>query len=126
MTRIYLETGSKKTSEYVFIRTLLEDVLNFDKSKYAVEIECVGGKDNLTNVTNKMIDTTLTDGGTNLIIFDADSQAKAKDGGCIERKKSLQQILNSISVCFRRLIYKNYIFVSIKNNFILLLNIYIQ
>jgi hypothetical protein len=98
MTRIYLETGSKKTSEYVFIRTLLEDVLNFDKSKYAVEIECVGGKDNLPNVTNKMIDTTLGEGGTNLIIFDADSQAKAKDGGCIKRKKALQQILDSKGV----------------------------
>jgi hypothetical protein len=98
MTRIYLETGSKKTSEYVFIRTLLEDVLNFDKSKYAVEIECVGGKDNLTNVTNKMIDTTLSEGGTNLIIFDADSQAKAKDGGCIKRKKALRQILDSKGV----------------------------
>ena len=108
MTRIYLETGSRKTSEYVFIRTLLKDVLNFDNSKYAVEIECVGGKDNLPNVFNKMKDTTLSEDGTNLIIFDADSQAKAKDGGSIERKKYLRQLLTSNGVQAEIFLYPNY------------------
>ena len=107
MTRIYLETGSRKTAEYVFIRTLLKDVLNFDNSKHAVEIECVGGKDNLPNVFNKMKDTTLSEDGTNLIIFDADSQAKAKDGGSIERKKYLRQLLISNGVQAEIFLYPN-------------------
>ena len=107
MTRIYLETGSRKTAEYVFIRTLLKDVLNFDNSKHAVEIECVGGKDNLPNVFNKMKDTTLSEDGTNLIIFDADSQEKKKDGGSIERKKYLRQLLISNGVQAEIFLYPN-------------------
>ena len=40
MIKIYLETGKKTTSEYVFIETWLR-VLGLDKS---YQIECVNGK----------------------------------------------------------------------------------
>lgn len=69
MINIYLETGKKSTSEYVFIEALLK-ILDIKKSLF--RIECVNGKDNLPNARNTFIANT-ENGGKNLIIFDADS-----------------------------------------------------
>lgn len=71
MIKIYLETGKKTTSEYVFIETLLR-VLGLDKS---YQIECVNGKDNLANAANTFMANTES-GGKNLIVFDADTPKK--------------------------------------------------
>ena len=52
MINIYLETGKKTTSEYVFIEALLK-ILDIEES--LVRIECVNGKDNLPNARNTFI-----------------------------------------------------------------------
>ena len=87
MVRIYLETGKKTTSEYVFVDTIIKH-RGISSEKY--EIECVNGKDSLHQLKNKMQETTL-EGGINLVIFDADS---ADNGGGFEKRKSilLQQL----------------------------------
>lgn len=69
MTRIFIEARHEKTSEYVFLVTLLE-YLGFTEEQY--DIICVGGKNNLINAANKFRENTL-EGGSNLIVFDADT-----------------------------------------------------
>ena len=69
MTRIFIEARHEKTSEYVFLVTLLE-YLGFTEEQY--DIICVGGKSNLINAANKFRENTL-EGGSNLIVFDADT-----------------------------------------------------
>ncbi len=69
MTRIFIEAGHDKTSESVFIHTLLK-YLGIDTALF--EVIHVKGKDNLANIENKFRENTLQ-GGRNLIIFDADT-----------------------------------------------------
>lgn len=69
MTRIFIEAKHDKTSESVFIRTLLK-YLGIAPSAY--EIYHVDGKDNLANNEVSFRENTLQ-GGKNIIIFDADS-----------------------------------------------------
>ena len=91
MIKIYLETGKKTTSEYVFIETLLR-VLGLDKS---YQIECVNGKDNLANAANTFMANTES-GGKNLIVFDADTPKNG--GGFVKRKKELEITLASLGI----------------------------
>ena len=86
MTRIYLETGKKSTSEYVFMRTLLGS-MGYGSGK--VEILCADGKDNLHNLANKMRETILEGKGRNLIVFDADTEANG--GGFLKRKGEIER-----------------------------------
>lgn len=69
MTRIFIEAKYNRTSEYVFLDTLLK-YLGFTETQY--EIICVDGKSNLTKAANKFRENSL-EGGNNLIIFDADT-----------------------------------------------------
>lgn len=92
MINIYLETGKKTTSEYVFIEALL-NTLDVEKSLF--RIECVNGKDNLQNAINTFIANT-ENGGKNLIIFDADSPQNG--GGFTKRKKELEDTLKKLGV----------------------------
>ena len=92
MINIYLETGKKSTSEYVFIEALLK-ILDIKKSLF--RIECVNGKDNLPNARNTFIANT-ENGGKNLIIFDADSPQNG--GGFAKRKNELEETLKNIGV----------------------------
>ena len=71
MTRIFVESKHDKTTESVFLRTLIK-VLDIDESRY--ELMHVNGKDNLINNENHFRENTLS-GGRNIIIFDADTQA---------------------------------------------------
>ena len=84
-TRIYLETSSKTSSEYVFIKTLLEKLRRAD-----YEIICVGGKNKLREVANKFHEHTA-EGGENIIIFDADS-ANNGDGYANAMQRIREQI----------------------------------
>lgn len=93
MIRIFLETGKKTTSEYVFINTLMRHVLKVEESEYS--IDCVNGKDNLHNAANKFISYS-EDGDVNLIIFDADSPEN--NGGYNERKQTLTEELQSYGI----------------------------
>lgn len=92
MINIYLETGKKTTSEYVFIEALLK-TLDVEKSLF--RIECVNGKDNLQNAINTFIANT-ENGGKNLIIFDADSPQNG--GGFTKRKNELEDTLKKLGV----------------------------
>lgn len=91
MTRIFIETGSKTTSEYVFIRTLLHHLGitgNF-------EIITSGGKDNLHNIVNTFIENTMQ-GGHNLIVFDADTETNG--GGFVQRYKELTEKIVALGI----------------------------
>lgn len=92
MIKIFLETGKKTTSEYVFTRTLLR-VLGISESLY--QIECVNGKDNLPHAANTFIANTLQ-GGTNLLIFDADTEQN--QGGFAKRKQELTETLQRLGI----------------------------
>ncbi len=92
MTAILLETGKKSTPEYVFILTLLRS-LDIAPEKY--EIITVGGKDNLSNVSNKMRDIELN-GGRNILIFDADTSANG--GGFSVRLSEIEATLTAKGV----------------------------
>ena len=100
MTHLFLETGKKTTSEYVFIDTLLK-VLNIrDK----VVIETVDGKDNLANAKNIFYTNTL-EGGNNIIIFDADSPKNS--GGFDNRRRDILNILASLGITSDLFLFPN-------------------
>lgn len=71
MTKIFIETSKKSSSEYVFLDTLLKTL-----GLTCREIIPVGGKDNLASYSNELIANTL-EGGSNIIIFDADNSGEA-------------------------------------------------
>lgn len=71
MTRIFIEARYEKTTEYVFLDTIIKN-LGFTEEQY--EIICVNGKSNLTHAANKFKENTI-EGGKNLIVFDADTLA---------------------------------------------------
>lgn len=92
MIKIFLETGSKTTSEYVFIKTLIKHLGVEDKVS---EIVQVNGKDNLKNSSNAFLTNTL-EGGVNLVIFDADSPDN--NGGFNVRKEELKGQLDLLNI----------------------------
>ena len=71
MTQIFIEARYEKTSEYVFLNTIIKE-LGFSEAQY--KIICVGGNSNLIKAANKFKENTI-EGGKNLIIFDADTPA---------------------------------------------------
>lgn len=96
---IFIEAKNKKTPEYVFVTTLLAHwgVLDFD-------VICVGGKDNLGNVANKLIEYQL-EGDKNIILFDADSPANG--GGYNVRYTELQNKLQQLGVSANIFLWPN-------------------
>lgn len=74
MTRIFIEAHDARTSESIFIHTLLKSI---GKSPQAFEVIHVNGKDNLKNNEIKFRENTLQ-GGRNIVVFDADTP----DTGC--------------------------------------------
>lgn len=71
MTHIFIEARYEKTSEYVFLDTVIRN-LGFTEEQY--KIICVDGNSNLVNVANKFKENTIEE-GKNLIVFDADTPA---------------------------------------------------
>lgn len=88
MVKIFLETGDNKTPEYYFYKTFLKHLGISDDD---FELICVGGKDNLFKqaIRNEIESNTL-EGGINLVIFDADTEANS--GGF---EKRYNEIINS-------------------------------
>lgn len=86
MVKIFLETATDKTPEYYFYKTFLRH-LGISDDKF--ELICVGGKDNLFKNKNIMEINTL-EGGTNLVIFDADTEGNR--GGYTKR---YEEIMNN-------------------------------
>lgn len=75
------------------MKTFISDYLGVNKELY--ELIPVKGKDNLPNLRNKLIETTL-EGGQNVIIFDADSPSK--NGGCKYRHDSIMHYLKENAI----------------------------
>lgn len=71
MTQIFIESRYEKTSEYVFVDTVIKN-LGFTEDQY--KIICVDGNSNLVKTANKFKENTI-EGGKNLIVFDADTPA---------------------------------------------------
>lgn len=90
MLQIFLETGSKKTPEYVFVDTFLK---HLGVSNYV--LVTVGGKDHITHFKSKFDENTLQ-GGRNLVLFDAD--APDIGGGFAARKAELETTLFTMGV----------------------------
>lgn len=90
MLQIFLETGSKKTPEYVFVDTFLK---HLGVSDYV--LVTVGGKDHITHFKSKFDENTLQ-GGRNLVLFDAD--APDTGGGFAARKAELEATLSLMDV----------------------------
>ena len=87
MTNIYIEAKNKNTTEYVFIKSLL-DHLCIDSSLY--EIVPVNGKDNLQHMQVQFEQNTLLN-GKNIIIFDADTPHTR--GGFHSRLDQINQVV---------------------------------
>ena len=102
MTKIYLETWKSATPEYVFVRTLLENVLHKDMSQ--IELVCVDGWNNLPKVVNTFKACTMS-GGANLIIFDADSAANA--GGYQNRLDYIEQLIKQENLTAEVFLFPN-------------------
>ena len=81
MKRIFIETGSKKSNEYVFVKTLCKQI---GIGEY--EIQAVGGKDNLSVRIADLED----EGYQNLILFDADKDFE-------QSKQHIEDQLNGIA-----------------------------
>lgn len=92
-TRIFIEAKNEKTSESVFISTLLSIL---GKSPDTFELVHVNGKDNLRNLKVKFIENTL-EGGRNLIVFDADSKDTG-DGYDSARKRILSTFGDDVTI----------------------------
>lgn len=92
-TRIFIEAKHERTSESVFISTLLK-VLG--KSQEDFELVHVDGKDNLKNLKVKFIENTL-EGGRNLIIFDSDTE-DTNGGFDSTRKKILSTFSEDVTI----------------------------
>ena len=102
MIRIFIEAKKKDTSEYKFLDTYIHGHLAVDRTLYS--IECVDGKDNLTNAANKFLENTI-EGGINLLIFDADSPANG--GGYEIRKNELQAKLDELGIIAEIFLFPN-------------------
>lgn len=87
---IFIEAKSEKTPEFVFVSALLT---HWQFSDF--DITCVGGKDNLGNVANKLMENQLV-GDKNIILFDADSPANG--GGYAVRYAELQNKLQQLGI----------------------------
>lgn len=108
MIRIYLETGSDKTSEFVFTRTLLETLYEKTFIEEKIELIHVGGKDNLNQVVNQLKENNLK-GEKNLVIFDADfDSASIIDGGFTKRKAALEKEKVKLGVNFELFLFPNH------------------
>ena len=85
MTNIFIESGTKTSNEYNFLKTLIEQCVG-KKEKEDYILITVGGKDNLEKNKSKFSDHT-GDAEKNLVIFDADMPENG--GGFEQRKKDL-------------------------------------
>ena len=100
MIHLFLETKHQKTSEYVFMDTLLKKL----ELSQDVKIETINGKDNLANAKNTFFTNTL-EGGINLIVFDADTPLNG--GGFEGRKKELMDKLKELDIAAEIFLFPN-------------------
>ena len=92
MINIFLEAKNLKTHEAKFVEVLLQ-VIGASPTQYRVVP--LGGKDTLEISKNHFLQNTA-EGGINLIIFDADTQAN--NGGYDKRKTELMTKINDLGI----------------------------
>lgn len=92
MIKIFLESKNSSIPEYVFINTLLRS-MEINPSLF--NLVPVNGKDSLHLSRNHFIQNT-PEGGTNLIIFDADSAENS--GGYEKRRGELSDKLVTLGI----------------------------
>ena len=103
MTNVFIESGSKKSNEYIFIKAVIKQYTGKEESKDYTIVN-VGGKDNLENTKSKFFEHD-NDEEKNLVIFDADMPEN--HGGFEQRKKDLNNILNTMGVQFELFLFPN-------------------
>lgn len=96
MIKIFLETGKKTTSEYVFVKTFLKHIVGPNWGNY-FEIETTNGKDNIANFAPSIRANSL-EGGKNILLFDADFVENA--GGFMSRKQELEKKKSELDLEF--------------------------
>ncbi|MDE7385818.1 MAG: hypothetical protein K2N28_01625 [Muribaculaceae bacterium] len=92
MINIFLEAKNLKTPEAKFVEVLLR-VIGASSTQYRVVP--LGGKDTLEVSKNHFLQNTA-EGGTNLIIFDADTQSN--NGGYEKRKSELLTKIRELGI----------------------------
>ena len=103
MTNVFIESSTKTSNEYNFLKTLIEQCVG-KKEKEDYILITVGGKDNLEKNKSKFSDHT-GDAEKNLVIFDADMPENG--GGFKQRKKDLTDKLKSMEVQFKLFLFPN-------------------
>ncbi len=86
MVNIFLEAKSDKTPESCFMKALIKQHFPHATANQDFKIIYVDGKDNLPNVVPQLL-TNTADGGSNLVIFDADTPENG--GGFALRQQDL-------------------------------------
>lgn len=99
MKKIFLETGSRTTSEYVFVSALLNKIKG-EKWKDSFRIIALDGKDNIRDSVNIFFDE-----GDNFVIFDADYPKNG--GGFKKRQKELLEIAKQFDISFELFLFPN-------------------
>lgn len=103
MTNVFIESGSKNSNEYNFLKTLIEQCTG-KKEKDDYILVTVGGKDNLEKNKLKFSDHT-GDEEKNLVVFDADMPENG--GEFQQRKEDLNSKLKSMNVQFKLFLFPN-------------------
>lgn len=92
MIKIFIESKNSQTPEYNFLETILRV---FGYNSQSSVIVPLNGKDTLDLARNQFIQNTV-EGGTNLIIFDADTAING--GGYNIRRKEIETKLRDLHI----------------------------
>lgn len=92
MIKIFIESKNSQTPEYNFLETILRV---FGYNSQPSIIVPLNGKDTLDLARNQFIQNTV-EGGTNLIIFDADTAING--GGYNIRRKEIETKLRDLHI----------------------------
>jgi len=102
MVNIYLEAKNDKTPESCFMKALIKQHFPQAIADQDFKIIYVDGKDNLPNVVPQFL-TNTADGGSNLVIFDADTPENG--GGFALRRQDLLNKRNLLNINFDLFLY---------------------
>jgi hypothetical protein len=102
MVNIFLEAKSDKTPESCFMKALIKQHFPHATANQDFKMIYVDGKDNLPNVVPQLL-TNTSDGGSNLVIFDADTPENG--GGFTLRQQDLLTQKAQLNVSFDLFLY---------------------
>ena len=102
MVNIFLEAKSEKTPESCFMKALINQHFPHAIANQDFKMIYVDGKDNLPKVVPQLL-TNTADGGSNLVIFDADTPENG--GGFTLRQQDLLTQKAQLNVSFDLFLY---------------------